>query len=578
MFDTLLSLDSVVPRITGSLALSLRDITSNGIPNALGPLINSVLKICNTTFNYVNTTADSFISPTIKLQDKMISDSSTDMGVFTIYNEKIRPIAKLFYEKASLHPKLVNISEYFAKQDWSNYTKLMQDMLDQEKELADKMVLLDTFFDFLYETIDPYKEFVMNLTYQEVKGTNKTVDQLITELEQKTIYSFESLTHLHQNTRDKRPLYIFICCVFFLYGIVLAAAPIFFGVQFMLHTRCSICVASTVSIYPLVATIMMFLVAVVFTGVGFADVQMSQQLEPSIDVFLTDVVGFTIPQREITFPLINITFYTREVYVGVLNLSKMEFPYPMHNLQNFFFSSKKDGIAESLLLEKIADLERYGIEIGDFIIDLGQHFTLPKILVLLFKGCRELFKLFSYFPKTIDGFFNWEIPITQTTNKLREEIKEMDPDAFEELEPYLNQIDQFVNEMNSQYEIVLYQIYNRLADAFDKIEERLVNYIRSIMNELGTIVKNLCKQIYLILNSIKNEPIIGPYALVRNFLCYDLASTSAYLSAAATLMMVGLVFIVILMWIRRKGMLPDDDIQLRRNKSNKLDDIEKVDI
>ena len=40
-------------------------------------------------------------------------------------------------------------------------------------------------------------------------------------------------------------------------------------------------------------------------------------------------------------------------------------------------------------------------------------------------------------------------------------------------------------------------------------------------------------------------------------------------------MMFGLVFVVILMWIRRKGMLPEDDHQLRRNESNQLDEDEK---
>ena len=112
---------------------------------------------------------------------------------------------------------------------------------------------------------------------------------------------------------------------------------------------------------------------------------MSDQFEPSIDTFLTDVVGDSIPQREITFPLINITFYTKDTYRGVLKLSKMLFPDPMNNLEHFFFSSTKDGIAESLNLQQIADIDRYGQEIGNFIIDMGEHFELPQILVYLFQ-------------------------------------------------------------------------------------------------------------------------------------------------------------------------------------------------
>lgn len=571
MFNTLITLDTVVPSCTKSLASSLKELATKGVPDSLSPLINNVLHICNTTFNYVKVTANSFIQPALLLQEKMIYEDQSDMGVFPIYNKKIRPTANSFYDRASLFPKLENISKYFGQQDWEKYTKQMKDFLDKEEELAEKMVLLDTFFDYLNNTIDPYKKFVEDFPNQEVKGTNKTVIQLIDDLEQKSLYSFESLTKLNENTKEKRPLYRFICAVYFIYGIVLAAAPIFFGVQFMLHTRCSRCVATTVSVYPLVATVLMFLLVVVFTSIGFADVSMSDQFEPSIDTFLTDVVGDSIPQREITFPLINITFYTKDTYRGVLKLSKMLFLDPMNNLEHFFFSSTKDGIAESLNLQQIADIDRYGQEIGNFIIDMGEHFELPQILVYLFQGVRELFKSFYYFPDSIDGFFNWEVPMLKTTKELRDQINKMDPDAMPFLESYLSEIDTYVDEMNSQYQIVLYQIYHNLADAFDKIEERIETYIRSIMNDLGTIIKDLCKQVYPVLNLIKNEPVIGPYAVIRNFFFYDLASTSAYLSASGTLMMIGLVFIVVLMWIRRKGMLSSDDIQLKRNQSNKLE-------
>ena len=61
---------------------------------------------------------------------------------------------------------------------------------------------------------------------------------------------------------------------------------------------------------------------------------------------------------------------------------------------------------------------------------------------------------------------------------------------------------------------------------------------------------------------------------MRNIVFYDLASMSAYVSVSGTLMMIGFVFIVVLMWIRRKGMGSDNSLELRRNQSNKLDDSE----
>lgn len=570
LIHTLITLNSVVPRITSSLAFSLRSITSTGIPNALGPLIQIMEDIASKTHSYVNTTIDSFLRPTILMQTKMISTNESDLGVFSIYNSKIHPLAVEFYEQAKKYPKLENISKYFGTQDFSSYQDSMQDLLDKEYELASELPRLNSLFDYFNETLYPYKQYVSNLTYQEVQGTNKTVDQLITELEGKTIESFNGLLKLNENVKEKQAFYRFICAVFFIYGIVLVAALIFLAIMFMMHTRCSICVASTASIYAIIATILMFLVAVVFTGIGFADVELSNQLEPALDEFLTNIVGITIPEREIVFPQINITLYTNATYIGIINLSKIIFPVQMHNLEKFIKSSRDGGIADSLGLPSIADMNRYGDELGNFIIELGQSFSLPKIIVFILDGIGYLFNLIKYFPDSIDGFFNWEIPMTNTSNYLRGQIMEMDPAAMVELEPYLAQIDDYVDYMNSQYKIVLYQIYNEISDAFDKIDERLVDYIRSILNSLGNAVKHLLKNVYPILNTIVNEPIIGPYAIVRNFFCYDLASTSAYLSASATLMMFGLVVVCVLLWIRRKGMLPGDDLQIRRNKSNKL--------
>lgn len=94
------------------------------------------------------------------------------------------------------------------------------------------------------------------------------------------------------------------------------------------------------------------------------------------------------------------------------------------------------------------------------------------------------------------------------------------------------------------------------------------------MNDLGSSVKLLLHNIYSVLNMIKNEPFISFYATIRNLFFYDLVSTAAYISISGTLMMIGFVFIVVLMWIRRKGMRPEDNLQLRRNESSILDSAE----
>lgn len=569
LFSTLISLNTVVPRITYSIASSLQSITTTGIPNGVGPLIEKIISICNSTKNYLDITAESFLSPTIILQKKMVSKNESDLGVFVIYNDKIQPLANDFYTSAKKYPKLSNISSYFARQNFTSYQDQMQDLLSSELDFADQMKELNSFFEYLNSTLEPYQKYITHLPEQELKGTNKTIKESIEELKQKSLESFDSLTRLNKSAKNKHTLYIFICIVFFIFGIVLLGAPIFLGIMYCKHTKCSICIASTVGIYPIVATILMFAVSVVFTGIGFADVELSDQLEPSIDQFLTRVIARTIPTFDINIPPINVSEKTDDQYNGVIRLDKIVFSNPMTTIENFVNSNEETGIADSLKLQSIANMDNYGDELGNFIIRMGQNFTLPKNVVYLLNSVENLFHLVSKFPDTIDGFFNWGIQMTKTTNKLRQEINNQDPSASPELEPYLKEIDRYVELMNSQYKIAKYQISDRLTEALSKLEERLLNYIRSITNDLGSALKHLFKNVYPFLNTIQIGPIIGPYAILRNFFFYDVASTSAYLSASGTLMMFGLAFVVILMWIRRKGMCPDN-YPVNKNKSSTL--------
>lgn len=336
MYHTLSNLDTVVPQITSSLASFLTDLSNYGIPNTFGLLVESVLNVSDSIFEYVNKTADSFILPTILWQDKMVSDDENDMGVFSIYNRRIQPAANRFYERARMYPKLKDISKYFARQDWTEYTEEMQDLLDEEKDLVSNMTFLNTFFDYLNVTIFPFKEFTENLTNNVVEGTNKTVGELINDLQEKNLSSFQYLDDVYQNVDYYEPAYRWTLVGFLIYGIVLIGAIIFLSIMFWMHSRCSICVASTISIYPLIATLLMFVFAFIFTGIGYADVSISNQFEDALDEFLMDVINVTIPQREIVFPQINITFYTQETYVGVLNISSIVFPEQMNNLKKIF--------------------------------------------------------------------------------------------------------------------------------------------------------------------------------------------------------------------------------------------------
>lgn len=569
---TLISLDELTSQVTSPLSESFQNIIEFGIPNLVSPVIENMLSIFNTTQYFFNETATSFLSPTIKILQKLVSKNESDPGMFQIYNFYIYNLAKDFYSCSKNYSKLNEISTYFGKYDFSSFQDEIQNLLDKELEFSKKIKELNSFFEYIYTILYPVQQYVSNLTNQKVYKTNLTFGELITDFGNNQIYYY--LAGLNSNNTQNSSYCGLIRFGFLIFGFILVFSSIFYAIVYNLHNKFSICIANTISIFPIIATILMFFISFVFTELGSAEVSLSEQLEPAIDRFITSVIDITIPFRMIEFPVINITQITNNFYKGEINLSSIVFPYPMNNIEYFVNSNKKMGLADSLQLSNIVDLNKYGDEIGDFIIKLGENYSLPTNIVSLFNNVEKLFRLVSYFPKKIDGFFNWGIPMTLTTKQLRYEIKKMDPDALHELEPYLSQIDFYVNLMNSQYQIALFEIYENLANTLDKNDEKLINFIHSVMNDLGSSVKLLLRNIYPVLNMIKNEPFISFYATIRNLFFYDLASTAAYISISGTLMMIGFVFIVVLMWIRRKGMRLEDNLQLRRNESSKLDSAE----
>ncbi|KAK8840938.1 hypothetical protein M9Y10_027770 [Tritrichomonas musculus] len=569
---TLISLDELTSQVTSPLSESFQNIIEFGIPNLVSPVIENMLNIFNTTQYFFNETATSFLSPTIKILQKLVSKNESDPGIFQIYNFYIYNFAKDFYSCSKNYSKLNEISTYFGKYDFSSFQDEIQNLLDKELEFSKKIKELNSFFEYIDSILYPVLQYVSNLTNQKVYKTNLTFGELITDFGNNKLYYY--LAGLNSNDTQNSSYCGLIRFGFLIFGFILVFSSIFYAIVYNLHNKFSICIANTISIFPIIATILMFFISFVFTELGSAEVSLSEQLEPAIDHFITSVVDITFPFRMIEFPVINITQITNNFFKGEINLSNIVFPNPMNNIEYFVNTNKKMGLADSLQLSNIVDLNKYGDEIGDFIIELGENYSLPTNIVSLFNNVEKLFRLVSYFPKKIDGFFNWRIPMTLTTKQFRYEIKKMDPEALHELEPYLSQIDFYINLMNSQYQIALFEIYENLANTLDKIDEKLINFIHSVMNDLGSSVKLLLHNIYSVLNMIKNEPFISYYATIRNLFFYDLVSTAAYISISGTLMMIGFVFIVVLMWIRRKGMRPEDNLQLRRNESSILDSAE----
>lgn len=555
---TLMSLDTVIPRITYSIASSLSSLTEDGIPNGLRPLFEVVKNILFSTRTFLKGTIDSFLNPTEILLQKMVYNNESSLGVFNLYTEKIYPIANSFYEEAKKYPKLENISKFFFTQNFSSYQEQFQQLYDSELKLSNDLNQLDSLFEYIYSVIHPYEDVVLNMSNVTLGNTNITVGDVINDLKEQSLNSFDLLFELRQNTSRKHPLWIFLAVLFFVFGVIFLLAPIFFGFIFLMRNKFSICIASTISICPLVSTILMFFTCFLLTGIGFALVVLSNQFESRVDGLIDNIINITIPSREIVIPPINVTFHTDGNYKGILNLSKIVIPDPVHNFENFVMFDEDVGIARSLGLEEMVDMKKYGIEIGDFIIRTGQNFTMPNKTVNSLNEVKNILSFFQVFPKTIDGFFNWGVPVLLTTDHLRTQIKNMCPEALDALEPYLKKLDEYSKQMNSQFEIALYQLSTELPTAINKLNYEVPNYIQKVMGDLGNSTKLVMKNVYPIINSIQSGLIIGPYALVRNTVFYDLASTCAFLSASGTLMIFGLVVVVTLMWIRRKGMLPKD--------------------
>lgn len=183
------------------------------------------------------------------------------------------------------------------------------------------------------------------------------IGELITDFGNNKLYYY--LAGLNSNNTQNSSYCGLIRFGFLIFGFILVFSSIFYAIVYNLHNKFSICIANTISIFPIIATILMFFISFVFTELGSAEVSLSEQLEPAIDHFITSVIDITFPFRMIEFPVINITQITNNFFKGEINLSNIVFPNPMNNIEYFVNTNKKMGLADSLQLSNIVDLNKY---------------------------------------------------------------------------------------------------------------------------------------------------------------------------------------------------------------------------
>lgn len=556
-YTTLTSLDTVVPRVTYSFATSLSSIFDDGIPSSVNPIFQVVIDILNSTKNFLSTTTNSFLTPTSIFLEKMSSSDESNLGVFAIYNERIQPKANEFYDKASQYPKLDDISDFFFKQNFSSYQESIQNLYRSVQHLSNQVNSYVSFFEYMNEILYPLQQSIFSLTDRTLDESNYTLGDFLDDLKNQSLSSFEYLTEVRQEAKNKSKVWKVIETFYFISGIIFLASPVVFGLVFMMHSSLSVCIANTISICPLVSTILMFFASFLATGIGFALVALSNQLEQRVDGFIGEALDHAFPGSEIVFPPINVTKNTNGTYKGVLRLSKIVFPSPITSFEHFVNSDEEDGIATSLDLNSVIDMNKYANELSAFVSQVGNNFVLSPLFVQSLKQVETALSYLSNMPTQIDGFFQWGVPMTESTNCLRDQIKSMDPDAFSQLDPYLKEIDAYSVIMNHQFKEAIYQLSNVLPNSLDQLSSNIVIFIKKIVDDLSKSLNELVRNVYPLIDSIKVGLVIGPYALVRNLLFYDLSSACAYISASGTLMICGLIPVVTMIWIRRKYMLPD---------------------
>ena len=552
---TVISFDTVVPRITYSVSTSLLTLIDIEIPNGIHPIFVAVDRILNTTNKYLKNTIDSFIDPTSIFLQKMISDNESDPGVFHLYNQKIYPNANKFYDECKNYPNLKDIGRLFLSKDFSKEQKEFENLYSSELNLSAQLNQLDSIFVYFYLVAKSFENYFGNLSNMTLANENQTIFEALNETKEKSLDSYEFLTDFHKRTKKKNPLWIFLAIIFFFVGIFFMVVPVFLGLIFWMHNKVSRCVANTIAIVPLVMTILMFVLSFLMSGVGFALVAVSNQLEPRIDDLISNIIDITIPERVIPLGPINMSKQTNGNYDGILNLSSIVFPKPFNHFQSFVNHDEEDGIAKALEIEKIVNVEKLGDEIKDFLDNIVVNFNLPQGTIDSLNDVKSLLKGLESFPTKIDSLFNWFVPISSATKYLRNEITKKEPSALNSLDPYLKDIDVLTDQLNSQFEIGIQQLTQKLPEAINSISTVVPELIKSLLTDLSDSSKSLVSNIYPIINSIQSGMIIGPYALIRNLIFYDLASMCAYISASGTLMIPGFVIVVTLLWIRRKGMI-----------------------
>lgn len=551
-YYTLVNLDTLILAISKSLASGMKQIADIGIPEATSPILTATLNVCNKTINDLNDTVYTVISSTLNIQNGLFSRQHD--GVFNIYQNNVEPTAKDFYALADTFPNLTDLPVYFISETFDKYKEYINMLVDNENKLSKASRIIQSFFNYYIDLLHPYQRYIINIAERKIHGTNKTINQYINEIDAKTITNFGSFAKIANAFRNNIKIYYIACSCYFIFGVFVAISIFWYGVAYMMHNCYSRYVASTVSIFPLIATIIMFAFSFIFTGIGFADITLSDQFEPSLDYMLNLMINETIENRTIIFPSVNVTLKSDDVFHGILNISNITFPIPYNLFTHFIHYSKNDGVADAFELAKVVPTDKYGQEIGSFLENQSINFTLPQSIQDKINQLDDILKDSNLFPTTLSGFFHWDVPYENATNILRKLILEKNKDAYQYLNPYLEEIDNYSQIMTRKYAIVSNDIYNFLPNISNFLSTHMRNSTSTSMKILGDTFNSSVNQVYPILNTVKIEPIVGPYAIIRNALFYDISCTSAYISASGTLMIFGYLFIDVLLWERRRGM------------------------
>ena len=430
--------------------------------------------------------------------------------------------------------------------------------------------------------------------YNEINKTNpissqQTFQKIINNL---TNYASQENIKIHHSkifdfTTKSNVLindyYFFGQLIVFGFGLLIVIIASIYSTAFHSHSCCSFYIASTSHICPSFLGLIIFSIGITFTIFGTTFYRFSNNTLTIADTLIDETINI-LKDRTFYIPSMNISTLTNHF---------------INNTDNYFFKFPSNYQPISTLLTKS--------------LDTGLNTALSLNLIL------NISQFTNSFINIIDTLNNYLTPMPKEAQDIQnyltnfvDEIKNNVPHSFLELFNYsqhLNEINQSIqescnitldnitytdvcpktrisfNNLYNNFTFIVEPMYNLLYNLIDQelfsisynfetiVYNPFKNSLINILNEFKNVI-NIFNQIPSLIDNIKVDFISGPYSIFSNFFFHDITSLSVYLSLFSHLFLFGMILMVLMLCIRRRGMYPKQKMELSENIEIKQDTIQ----